>query len=457
MKVLEMVHGIIWGPWTVGVFLVVGLVLSVRCRFFQIRGFRYWWKATAGSLWGEEREGDESTGAAGAHHGITQFQSVCTALAATVGTGNIAGVAAALVSGGPGAVFWMWISALIGMATAYGETYLGVRYRFKNNRGKWICGPFVYMKKGLGIPFMAACYSFFCFLCALGMGSMVQANSAAETLEFTWGIPSVLGSGILALLTGAVILGGIKRIGKAAEYLLPLASGIYILFSLLVLLLCADRIPDAFLRIFQSAFGIRQISGGIAGFGISKSLRYGISRGVFSNEAGLGSLAVLNGSAEMASEELQGQWAIFEVFFDTIVSCTLTALVILCVAGSGTASEFGAENGASLTSLCFFTALGSPGGYAVAVCVVLFAFSTIIAWYYMGRQAAEYLGGKISGKIPAVYAVGYLLAAFLGCLGAMETVWEVSDIFNGLMAVPNLAALVLLAGEIYAPGEKRDP
>lgn len=148
MKVLEMVHGIIWGPWTVGVFLVVGLVLSVRCRFFQIRGFRYWWKATAGSLWGEEREGDESTGAAGAHHGITQFQSVCTALAATVGTGNIAGVAAALVSGGPGAVFWMWISALIGMATAYGETYLGVRYRFKNNRGKWICGPFVYMKKG---------------------------------------------------------------------------------------------------------------------------------------------------------------------------------------------------------------------------------------------------------------------------------------------------------------------
>ena len=454
MKVLEMVHGIIWGPWTVGVFLVVGLVLSVRCRFFQIRGFRYWWKATAGSLWGEEREGDESTGAAGAHHGITQFQSVCTALAATVGTGNIAGVAAALVSGGPGAVFWMWISALIGMATAYGETYLGVRYRFKNNRGKWICGPFVYMKKGLGIPFMAACYSFFCFLCALGMGSMVQANSAAETLEFTWGIPSVLGSGILALLTGAVILGGIKRIGKAAEYLLPLASGIYILFSLLVLLLCADRIPDAFLRIFQSAFGIRQVSGGIAGFGISKSIRYGISRGVFSNEAGLGTLAVLHGPAEHTTPEEQGMWAMFEVFFDTIVSCTLTALVILCVAGRGAASESGAENGASLTSLCFFTALGSPGGYLVAVCVVLFAFSTIIAWYYMGRQAAEYLGGKISGRIPAIYTAGYLLAAFLGCLGAMETVWQVTDIFNGLMAVPNLAALVLLVGEIDAPGEK---
>lgn len=211
MKVLEMVHGIIWGPWTVGVFLVVGLVLSVRCHFFQILGFPHWWKATIGSLWGEKdayNEGNEGTGGTGPHHGITQFQSVCTALAATVGTGNIAGVVAALVSGGPGAVFWMWISALIGMATAYGETYLGCKYRFKDDQGKWVCGPFIYMEKGLGIPFMAVGYSFFCFLCALGMGSMVQANSAAETLEFTWGIPSTLGSGILAVLTGAVILGG---------------------------------------------------------------------------------------------------------------------------------------------------------------------------------------------------------------------------------------------------------
>ena len=235
MKILEMAHGIIWGPWTVGIFLIVGLVLSVRCHFFQILGFKYWWKSTWGSLWKHGRGHDEKAVNNAGHLGITQFQSVCTALAATVGTGNIAGVAAAIVSGGPGAVFWMWISALVGMATAYGETYLGCRYRFKDNRGKWVCGPFIYMEKGLGIPFMAVGYSFFCFLCALGMGSMVQANSAAETLEFTWGIPSALGSGILALLTGAVVLGGIKRIGKAAECLLPLASGIYILFSLLVL------------------------------------------------------------------------------------------------------------------------------------------------------------------------------------------------------------------------------
>ena len=262
---------------------------------------------------------------------------------------------------------------------------------------------------------------------------------------------------ILVVLAGIVLAGGGRRIFLAAERLVPLSAGLYTAAALAVIILYAGNVPGVILGILVDAFSFRSAVGGVAGYGISRCVSYGIARGVFSNEAGLGSLAVLNGSAEMASEELQGQWAIFEVFFDTIVSCTLTALVILCVAGSGTASEFGAENGASLTSLCFFTALGSPGGYAVAVCVVLFAFSTIIAWYYMGRQAAEYLGGKISGKIPAVYAVGYLLASFLGCLGAMETVWEVSDIFNGLMAVPNLAALVLLAGEIYAPGEKRDP
>lgn len=254
------------------------------------------WNATVGNLLRDRKS----------HQG--SFRSACTALAATIGTGNITGVAAAVTAGGPGAVFWMWVSAFLGMATAYGETVLGIRYREKDQNGGWMAGPMMYLEKRLGCPRAAVLYGFFCIPAAFGMGSMVQANAISET-------------------------------------------------------------------------------------------------------------------------------------------------VILCVAGSGTAAESGAENGASLTSLCFFTALESPGGYAVAVCVVLFTFSTVIAWYYMGRQAAEYLGGKISGKIPAVYTAGYLLAAFLGCLGAMETVWEISDIFNGLMAAPNLAALVMLAGEIHSPGE----
>ena len=315
----------------------------------------------------------------------------------------------------------------------------------------------IYLEKRLGCPGAAVLYGFFCIPAAFGMGSMVQANAISETVSYVYGIPEAAVGVILVALVGTVLAGGGQRIFRVAERLVPLSAGLYMAASLAVIFLHAGRVPGVLMEIMVDAFSFRSAAGGVAGYGISQCVSYGIARGVFSNEAGLGSLAVLNGSAESAAEELQGQWAIFEVFFDTIVSCTLTALVILCVAGSGTAAESGAENGASLTSLCFFTALGSPGGYAVAVCVVLFAFSTVIAWYYMGRQAAEYLGGKISGKIPAVYAVGYLLAAFLGCLGAMETVWEVSDIFNGLMAVPNLAALVLLAGEIYAPGEKRDP
>ena len=450
LEALEMLHGIIWGPWTVGVFLMVGIVLSVRCHFFQILGFKYWWKATCGSLWGYSQVCDEKTDRHAGHHGITQFQSVCTALAATVGTGNIAGVAAAVVSGGPGAVFWMWVSALIGMATAYGETYLGCQYRFKDNRGKWICGPFIYMEKGLGIPFMAAGYSFFGFLCALGMGSMVQANSAAETLEFTWGIPSALGSGILALLTGAVILGGIKRIGKAAECLLPLASGIYILFSLLVLFLCWNRIPYAFLRIFQTAVGIRQVSGGIAGFGISRSLRYGISRGVFSNEAGLGTLAVLHGPAEHTTPEEQGMWAMFEVFFDTIILCSLTALVILCTSQGET--EKLSLTGAALAAACFSAKMGTIGEWFISISMVVFAFATMIAWYYLGQQSVEYLKGKTGVlHLHILYPILFLLAVFAGGCIRLEAVWLLSDLWNGFMAFFTLTALLFLAGEIQIP------
>ena len=401
MNMIGKIHGIVWGPWTPVLFLMVGFVYSVRIRFFQIRKIPDWWNATIGNLLHDRSE----------HRG--SFRSACTALAATIGTGNITGVAAAVIA-----------------------------------------GPMMYLEKRLGCLWAAVLYGSFCIPAAFGMGSMVQANAIAETVSYVYGIPEAAVGVIVVTLAGSVLAGGGKRIFLAAERLVPLSAGIYTAAALAVIVLYAGRIPGVFLAIMADAFSFRSAVGGIAGYGISQCVSYGIARGVFSNEAGLGSLAVLNGSAETAAEEIQGQWAIFEVFFDTIVSCTLTALVILCVAGRGAASESGAENGASLTSLCFFTALGSPGGYLVAVCVVLFAFSTIIAWYYMGRQAAEYLGGKISGRIPAIYTAGYLLAAFLGCLGAMETVWQVTDIFNGLMAVPNLAALVLLVGEIDAPGEK---
>ena len=453
---IHWIHTMVWGPGMLVLFLAVGILYTIRLRGFVFWGFPRWWKNTAGSLWKTpEKTGtnEENMQGGDAVGGMSPFQSACTALAATIGTGNIAGVATALLSGGPGAIFWMWVSAFLGMATAYGETVLGIRYRKRDRSGGWVAGPMLYMERGLGCRWAGLLYAGLCAAASFGMGSMVQANAISEPLEFSFSMPPVLIGGLLVLLSGRIMAGGAGAIAGAAEKMVPVSAGSYMAASAAVLFLFRENIPSAFGMIFQDAFSFRSAAGGAVGLLASKSVQYGIARGVFSNEAGLGSLAVLNGAAE-GDPGVQGQWAIFEVFFDTIVSCTLTALVILCVAGRGAASESGAENGASLTSLCFFTALGSPGGYLVAVCVVLFAFSTIIAWYYMGRQAAEYLGGKISGRIPAIYTAGYLLAAFLGCLGAMETVWQVTDIFNGLMAVPNLAALVLLVGEIDAPGEK---
>ena len=314
------IHDIVWGPWTPVLFLMVGTVYSVRIRFFQVRKIPCWWDATIGNLLRDRKNHRES------------FRSACTALAATIGTGNITGVAAAVIAGGPGAVFWMWVSAFLGMATAYGETVLGIRYREKGQDGGWMAGPMMYLEKRLGCPRAAVLYGFFCIPAAFGMGSMVQANAISETVSYVYGIPEAAVGVILVALVGTVLAGGGQRIFRVAERLVPLSAGLYMAASLAVIFLHAGRVPGVLMEIMVDAFSFRSAAGGVAGYGISQCVSYGIARGVFSNEAGLGSLAVLNGSAESAAEELQGQWAIFEVFFDTIVSCTLTALVILCVA-----------------------------------------------------------------------------------------------------------------------------
>ena len=281
------------------------------------------------------------------------------------------------------------------------------------------------------------------------MGSMVQANAISETLEFSFSMPPVLIGGLLVLLSGRIMAGGAGAIAGAAEKMVPVSAGIYMAASAAVLFLFRENIPSAFGMIFQDAFSFRSAAGGAVGLLASKSVQYGIARGVFSNEAGLGSLAVLNGAAE-GDPGVQGQWAIFEVFFDTVVSCTLTAVVILCAMGGELPAFSG--NGAELTGICFSRGLGNLGGYTVSMCVALFAFATIIAWYYMGRQAASYLGEAVGKDLVRIYTAGYLAAVFLGSLGPMELVWEVSDVLNGCMAVPNLAALVLLSGKVGSPG-----
>lgn len=451
MELVRTLHQMVWGPWTLVLFLGTGIWFTVRSGLFQIRGFGRWWSATAGAFCA----GRTDAGAGDDPKKITPFQSACTALAATIGTGNIVGVATALTAGGPGALFWMWVSALIGMATAYAETSLGQKYRYRREDGQWMCGPMVYMERGLGCPLMGTLYALFAVCSSLGMGSMVQSNSLSGTLQYSGGIPVWGSAVVVTVLAGAVILGGAGRIARVSERMMPLSAGIYILFSLAVILSCYEILPAVFASIFKDAFHVKAAAGGSAGYLLSRGLRYGLSRGVFSNEAGLGSLAVLHGAAEDTTPEEQGMWAMFEVFFDTIVICTLTALVILCI-GQIQGLPLG-RDGAALTAYCFSRRLGSMGEILVSGAMVVFSFATIIAWYYLGRQTAGYLIGRVvSGETKRqrglqIYTFLYLTAVFAGCVGRLELVWMISDIWNGLMAYPNILTLVFLSKEVHFP------
>lgn len=452
---IHQIHGFVWGPPMLLVMLSVGIIYSVRSRFFQIRKFKYWLNCTVGSLKNSKNEVTKDG------HSVTKLQAACTALAATVGTGNIAGVATALTAGGPGAIFWMWVSAGIGMMTAYAETSLGIRYRYRNASGRWISGPMVYLERGLHKPGLGLLYAIFCILSSLGMGSMVQSNAIAETMNYTFGTAPVWSGLVLALIVMVVIWGGISRIAYVSERLMPVSAGIYILFSLIVIISCYDRIPAVLSQIMTSALTPGAVAGGVGGYGISKSLRYGIARGVFSNEAGLGSLAILHGATENTTPEEQGMWAMFEVFFDTVIICTLTALVILCMTPDGVRSA--GFDGAALTTFCFEQRLGDLGSYLVSFAMLLFAFATIIAWFYLGRQTVSYVIERLGRWFPSVekgrlwieklYLLLYLDAVYIGCISSLEMVWEVSDIWNGLMAVPNMLALILLIKQVRFPRE----
>ena len=431
-QTLQLLHEIVWGPWTMFLFLGTGLFFTVKSGGFQIRKLPYWWKKTVGGL------GNGS---------ISSFQTSCTALAATIGTGNIVGVATALTAGGPGAVFWLWISALIGMATAYAETSLGQKYRYRRPDGTWQCGPMVSMERGLGCRSLGLIYALFAVLASLGMGSMVQANAVSETLCYEAGMKQEIAAVLVTALTAAVVWGGIRRISRMTSWFVPLSAGIYFFFSVRVLVVCRRSIPVVLGKILKEAWTPGAAGGGIAGFLFSRSVRFGLARGVFSNEAGLGTLAVLHGAAEDTTPEEQGMWAMFEVFVDTMVICTLTALVILCAG-----MESGLD-GAALTSFCFTKSLGSFGGFLVSISMAAFAFATIVGWYYIGRQMFSYLAEYLCPGVNTeyLYIILYLLAVWLGCICRLELVWLMSDLVNGLMAYPNLLSLWLLADHVQFP------
>ncbi len=444
-QVNNSVNAFIWGVPSMICIIGVGLLLTFRTKGLQFRRFGYILKHTLGTIF------DKKEAAEGA---LTPFQSVCTALAGTVGTGNIAGVAGAIALGGPGAVFWMWVSALLGMCTKFAEVTLAVHFRERNAKGDWVGGPMYYIKNGLSQnwQFLAVLYSLLGVLTVFGTGNATQVNTIVASIDsalFNFNVANEnsvgtinLGIGILiAALIALILIGGIKRIGNVTEKLVPFMALFYIALGMVLIIVKIDTIPSVFASIFEGAFNPRSVTGGVVG-SLFISMRRGVSRGIFSNEAGLGTGSIAHASADVAHPIQQGMWGVFEVFADTIVICTLTALSILC---SGIDIDYGNAAGAELTISGFTTTFGGWISILLAVALCCFAFSTILGWGLYGSRCIEYLFGS---KLVRPFIVVYSLVAIIGATMDLGLLWSIADTFNGLMIIPNLIAVFLLSGTV---------
>ena len=455
-EIVGVLNGIAWGPWMLLLLVGTGVYLSCRVGFIQFSKFGYAMRNTLGKIF-QKREAGEGE--------VTPFQAVATALAATVGTGNIAGVTGAICVGGPGAVFWMWISALFGMVTKYAEVVLAVRYRERNAEGDWVGGPMYYIRNGLGKSFNWLAY-LFCVLGALaafGIGNMTQVNTiatsintaidsfggstAAYTVNFlgqTVPISSVMIGAVVAMIVGMVLFGGIKRIGAVAETMVPVMAAIYIIASVAVVGSNIENLGSVFAMIFKGAFSADAALGGAFGITIMTTIQKGVGRGVFSNEAGLGSAPMAHAASSEKNPVKQGLYGIFEVFMDTIVICTLTALTLLC--GAGDQIVWGQSAGVELIAASFSSVLGAQvGSTLVAVGITLFALSTILSWSLYGTRCFEFLTG---GKGVKIYQVIFVSVVVIGATLKLDLVWDIADTLNGFMAVPNLVALLGLSGVV---------
>lgn len=444
-KINSAVNSFVWGIPAMVCIIGVGLLLSIRTGFIQFRKFGYTFKVTLGRIFHKKEAADGS---------ITPFQAVCTALAATVGTGNIAGVAGAIAIGGPGAVFWMWISALLGMCTKFSEVTLAVHFREKNKHGDWTGGPMYYIKNGLGPKWrwMAVLFALLGVLTVFGTGNATQVNtitSAVNTALLSChvidassvSVSSLIIGIIIAFLVALILLGGIKRIGRVAEMLVPFMALLYIILALGVIFLNIDRVPGVFASIFEGAFSPASVTGGIVG-SFFLSMQKGVARGIFSNEAGLGTGSIAHATADTDHPVKQGFFGIFEVFADTIIICTMTALVILC---SGVPVSYGTDAGAELTINGFIATYGNWVSIFTAVALCCFAFSTILGWGLYGTRCIEFLFGTWINK---PFMVVYSLVAIIGATADLGLLWSVAETFNGLMSIPNLIALFLLSGTV---------
>ena len=439
------VNDFIWGVPAMICIIGVGLVLSFRTRFIQIRKFPYAMKVTIGRMFKKKEAADGA---------MTPFQAVCTALAATVGTGNIAGVAGAIAIGGPGAVFWMWISAILGMCTKFSEVTLAVHFREKNEKGELVGGPMYYIKNGLKKHWhwLAYLFSIFGVLTVFGTGNATQVNTITTAIDSAlenYGIMSgdsaktvnlIIGI-ILAVLLAMILLGGIKRIGQVTEKLVPFMALLYIVFAIGVIALNIQNVPSVFSSIIEGAFNPASVTGGAVG-SFFMSMKKGVSRGIFSNEAGLGTGSIAHACADTRKPVKQGFFGIFEVFVDTIVICTLTALVILC---SEVPINFGSAAGAELTISGFTSTYGNWVSIFTAVAMCCFAFSTIVGWGLYGARCIEFLFGS---KVNKPFMLVYSLVAIVGATMDLGLLWSIAETFNGLMAIPNLMAVFLLSGVV---------
>ena len=437
MEFLSSLHSglnaFVWGPVMLCAFILVGLLLTVRTGFIQFAQFALMCRETMGKMFkrGPAAEGD-----------VSPFQALTVAMGGTVGVGNIAGVATAIAVGGPGAVFWMLVSGLVGMATKFGEVVLGMHFRRREPGGPMVGGPMTYISAGMGPGWgwLATLFALFGGLAAFGIGNMVQANAVAEGM-LHFGVPKWVTGLLLVLAVGLVTVGGIKRIAHVAMFCVPFMCAIYMIAAVVVILLNVTQIPGVVALVVRHAFTPIAAAGGFAGAAVRSAIRYGIARGVFSNEAGLGSAPMAHATAMTDHPARQGLWGVFEVFVDTIIMCSATALVIL-LTGAWTSGK----TGASLTMHAFELSFGATIGFPIVVlCMILTAYDTNLAWCFYGETCSAYLLGRVR-VTRAAYRLIWLPFTMLGALGKLEVIWDVSDTLNGLMAIPNLIALVALSG-----------
>ncbi|MBQ8834787.1 MAG: sodium:alanine symporter family protein [Oscillospiraceae bacterium] len=455
---VDFLNGIAWGPWMLMLLVGTGVYLTVRVGFMQFTKFGYAMKNTIGKIF------QKQTAAGGE---VTPFQALTTALAATVGTGNIAGVTGAIAVGGPGAVFWMWVSALFGMVTKYSEVVLAVKYRERNAKGDYVGGPMYYIKNGMGEKWkwLASLFSLLAALAAFGIGNMTQVNTIAgsfnaaidafggstqstvvQFLGQTVPVSSIAVGLLVAVIVAMVLFGGLKRIGKVTEMMVPLMAAIYIVCSFIVIGANIGSLGKIFGMIFKGAFSAEAALGGAFGITIMQTIQKGVGRGVFSNEAGLGSAPMAHAASSEKDPVKQGLYGIFEVFMDTIVICTMTALTLLCGVESGVEIIWGESAGAELIIASFSTVFGGKFGSAiVALAISLFALSTILSWSLYGSRSCEFLLGH---KVTVVYQVIFVLVVVVGATLDLKLVWDIADTLNGFMAIPNLIALLALSGVV---------